>query len=116
MSLDDLFNELNELEEKQPIKVVQPVKEKKEKKEKKQKVVETIIEKMKIPDFNDLLTFCMKKRNDDFEIEQFFRHTAPIHLYKKEYKGEKVRSGGGWSGAVKATINILLKMRKEGLI
>lgn len=68
--------------------------------------------KLKIPDFNDIIQFCDKYRNDDIEIEQFFQHTIPRRLYKKKYNED--RGGGGWSGAVKATINILRKMLNKG--
>jgi len=55
-----------------------------------------------------------KNRIEDYEIEQFYGHSIPRNLYKKMYK--KDRGGGGWSGAVKCTLTILNKMKKEGEI
>ena len=123
MSLDDLFKELDEIEEKPA------------KKAPKMNVAEVspfIVEEIKIPtrqrksdgnlrlqktfeipDFNDILKFC-EKHLDDYEIEQFYKHSIPRRLHKKKYQED--RGGGGWSGAVKATINVFLKMKKEGVL
>lgn len=121
MSLDDLFEELDELEEKQPLKVDKPIVEEPiiEKKKKERKPPQVILppivlESLRIPDFNDFLKFCEKHREDDYEIEQFYKHTIPRRLHKDKYEHD--RGGGGWSGAVKATINIMLKMRKRGVL
>ena len=73
-----------------------------------------------IPDFNQILQFCEShaiieddiiKEFDDYEIEQFYKHVIPRSLYKKRYQED--RGGGGWSGAAKCLLNILLKMKKE---
>jgi len=79
-------------------------------------------ERLTVPDFNDLLQFCEKHVSgkddkghpifDDFEVAQFYQHVVPRMLYKKRFGTD--RGGGGWSGPVKATINILRKMKKEG--
>lgn len=66
----------------------------------------------KIPDFNDLLKFCEKYMEGDYEIEQFYKHTIPRRMHKEKFQED--RGGGGWSGAVKATINILRKMKEKG--
>jgi len=66
----------------------------------------------KIPDFNDLIQFCKKHKENDIEIDQFYRHSLTRRLYKLEYGHD--RGGGGWSGAVKCTINILIKMKRRG--
>ena len=56
-----------------------------------------------IIDFNDLIQFC-REHKGDVECEQFLRHCDPRFV--------KRRNGGGWSGAVKATINIIRKMEE----
>lgn len=113
MSLDDmdeLFRELDEIEDKKPERVERrPVVV-----EEKPREPRTIrIKTFKIPDFNAFLKFC-EKNLDDYEVEQFYKHTLPdsIHQLKFGYK----RGGGGWSGVVKATINIMRKMKEKGVL
>ncbi|MFX0188722.1 MAG: hypothetical protein ACFE8A_13410 [Candidatus Hodarchaeota archaeon] len=72
------------------------------------------VKKFEVPDYNDIMSFAKKYMNEDIECEQFFRHGSTRYLYKQHYKKE--RGGGGWSGAVKATINILHKMKKRGAL
>ena len=67
-----------------------------------------------VPDFNELIQFCKKYKENDIEIDQFYRHSLTRRLYKLEYGYD--RGGGGWSGAVKFTINILIKMKKRGVL
>ena len=71
-------------------------------------------EKFEVPDFNELIQFCKKYKENDIEIDQFYRHSLTRRLFKLEYGYD--RGGGGWSGVVKCTINILLKMKRRGLI
>jgi len=114
MSLDNLDDLYKELDEKPPkptpadIKVVEAVIKENA------KAPKTVrIKTFKIPDFNAFLKFC-ERNLDDYEVEQFYKHTLPRVLYKKEFG--KDRGGGGWSGAVKATINILRKMKEKGVL
>lgn len=71
----------------------------------------------KVPDFNDLIQFCLKNYKDedgkiiDIELEQFLKHTLPRALHREEFGFE--RGGGGWSGAIKCFIHILHKGRKK---
>lgn len=67
-----------------------------------------------VPDYNDLMSFAKKYMDNDVECEQFFRHGSTRYLYKQQFNKE--RGGGGWSGSIKATINILNKMKKRGAL
>lgn len=112
MSLDNLDDLYKELDEKPQKKVIIESGEKDE-------IISTPttrtvrIKTFKIPDFNAFLKFC-ERNLDDYEVEQFYKHTLPRALYKKEFG--KDRGGGGWSGAVKATINIMRKMKEVGVL
>jgi len=114
-NIDDLYKELDEVEDEKPKKppktnmeVVEAVVKENA------KVPRTVrIKTFKIPDFNAFLKFC-ERHLDDYEVEQFYKHTLPRALYKKEFG--KDRGGGGWSGAVKATINIMRKMKEQGVL
>lgn len=113
-NIDDLLGELDEIKEETPI-IPPSTKESIEKDpEPITPRIRTVtkIKEMKVPDFNDFLKFCDKYRKDDYEIEQFYKHTIPRRLHKEKYQED--RGGGGWSGAVKATINILRKMKEKG--
>lgn len=111
----DLFNELDEIEDKPPKPPRRVVIKSAEKDEiiSTPKVTTVRIKTFKIPDFNAFLKFC-EKNLDDYEVEQFYKHTLPdsIHQLKFGYK----RGGGGWSGVVKATINIMRKMKEKGVL
>lgn len=111
-NIDDLLGELDEIKEEPSI--ITPKKKETVKKEPEPIKVRTItkIQDIKVPDFNDFLKFCDKYREDDYEIEQFYKHTIPRRLHKEKFQED--RGGGGWSGAVKATINILRKMKEKG--
>lgn len=120
MSLDDLLKELDEIDDgKNPPPPPPPppkVEKKSRSKQKPKPRVKTVVKKeeFKVPDFNTFLKFCEKHYKDDYEIEQFYKHTAPraIHLNTFGFP----RGGGGWSGAVKATINIMRKMKEKGVL
>lgn len=109
-NIDDLFKELDEIEEERPKRAeikVETVKT--EPREPRTVRIKTF----KIPDFNVFLKFC-EKNLDDYEVEQFYKHTIPRRLHKEKYEHD--RGGGGWSGAVKATINIMRKMKEKGVL
>ena len=119
MSLDGLFEDEDEQEElvRHEVKPIiikdDRTESQKERDREKRRKPLVMTEKTKIPDFNDMLKFC-EKHLDDYEVEQFYKHTIPRRLHKDKYQED--RGGGGWSGAVKAAINIWLKMRKEGIL
>lgn len=72
-------------------------------KEEKPIVYHRRVEKVEVPDFAAVMKYC-RDHIDDEECKQFLEHGS------REYA--KVRGGGGWSGAIKATLVILNKMRR----
>jgi len=67
-----------------------------------------------IPDYNLLMQFSIQHASTDIECDQFFLHGSTSKMFNQTYG--QPRGGGGWSGAIKSTINILNKMRNKGLI
>lgn len=112
-NIDDLYKELDDIKEPKPPKRVIIESGKKD------EIVSTPttrtvrIKTFKVPDFNAFLKFC-ERNLDDYEVEQFYKHTIPRRLHKEKYEHD--RGGGGWSGAVKATINIMRKMKEKGVL
>ena len=110
-NLDDLYKELDEKPQKPTSADIEAVGAAIKENAKTPKTVR--IKTFKIPDFNAFLKFC-ERNLDDYEVEQFYKHTLPRALYKEAFG--KDRGGGGWSGAVKATINIMRKMKEKGVL
>lgn len=78
------------------------------------KPLNTIEEKVIIPEFSDLLAFARNYRDKD-ECNQFFNYNSTQEEYFKLYG--KSRKGGGTRGAVKLTLSLLriyTKYQKEG--
>ena len=67
-----------------------------------------------VPEYSEIIEFCKQNKEKDIDIEQFFKHSVLRSEYKKIYG--KDRGGGGWIGAVRGTIRILEKMKKQGWI
>jgi len=60
-----------------------------------------------VPEFADLINFCLKYMNEDIELKQFYRHASPSLRDK--------RGGGGWVSPIKNTLAVLRKMRGKKL-